>query len=41
MLSRCSGTTDCLGHVAMITDMLIVLAETKPELDIAVVRTLH
>jgi len=26
------GTTDCLGHVAMITDMLIGLAEARPSL---------
>ena len=31
------GTTDCLGHVAMITDMLITLATLKPELKVAVV----
>lgn len=26
------GTTDCLGHVAMITDLMISLAEERPEL---------
>jgi len=26
------GTTDCLGHVALITEMMIQLAETKPKL---------
>lgn len=31
------GTTDCLGHVAMITDMLMSLAEKKPVLKVAVV----
>jgi acetylornithine deacetylase len=27
------GTTDCLGHVAMITDLLCTLAEKKPKLE--------
>ena len=31
------GTTDCLGHVAMITDMFCTIAELKPELDVAVI----
>jgi acetylornithine deacetylase len=31
------GTTDCLGHVAMITDMFCTLAEKKPELKVAVI----
>ena len=26
------GTTDCLGHVALITELFIQLAETKPHL---------
>lgn len=26
------GTTDCLGHVAMITELFIQLAEKKPNL---------
>jgi hypothetical protein len=28
------GTTDCLGHVAMITDMMCTLAEKKPTLKV-------
>jgi len=31
------GTTDCLGHVALITRLLIHLAETKPKLKVSVV----
>eukprot|EP01038_Epipyxis_sp_PR26KG_P006675 gene6675-9157_t len=31
------GTTDCLGHVALLTDLLITLAETKPQLSCGVV----
>eukprot|EP01087_Luapelamoeba_hula_P000420 TRINITY_DN1030_c0_g1_i2.p1 TRINITY_DN1030_c0_g1~~TRINITY_DN1030_c0_g1_i2.p1 ORF type:complete len:352 (-),score=39.36 TRINITY_DN1030_c0_g1_i2:52-1080(-) len=31
------GTTDCLGHVALITDLLITLAEQKPALAVGVV----
>jgi acetylornithine deacetylase len=31
------GTTDCLGHVAMLTDMLYQLAEAKPKLKRSVV----
>jgi acetylornithine deacetylase len=31
------GTTDCLGHVAMLTDMLATLAENKPALETTVV----
>lgn len=31
------GTTDCLGHVAMLTDLMISLSETKPELESSVV----
>jgi hypothetical protein len=30
------GTTDCLGHVALLTDMFLQLAETKPALSVAV-----
>ena len=26
------GTTDCLGHVAMLTELFIQLAEKKPKL---------
>ena len=26
------GTTDCLGHVALLTDMFAQLAESKPNL---------
>ena len=26
------GTTDCLGHVALLTDMFVQLAEKKPNL---------
>ena len=26
------GTTDCLGHVALITDFMATLAEQKPKL---------
>eukprot|EP00300_Choanocystis_sp_HF-7_P030223 c39004_g1_i1.p1 GENE.c39004_g1_i1~~c39004_g1_i1.p1 ORF type:complete len:433 (+),score=109.42 c39004_g1_i1:75-1373(+) len=29
------GTTDCLGHVAMLTDMLCTIGETKPKLTTA------
>jgi len=31
------GTTDCLGHVALLTDLMISLAETKPQLTTSVV----
>lgn len=31
------GTTDCLGHVALLTDLMITLAETKPKLSTSVV----
>lgn len=31
------GTTDCLGHVALLTDLMITLAETKPQLATTVV----
>lgn len=31
------GTTDCLGHVALLTDLMISLAETKPVLTTTVV----
>eukprot|EP01029_Cantina_marsupialis_P029754 TRINITY_DN782141_c0_g1_i1.p1 TRINITY_DN782141_c0_g1~~TRINITY_DN782141_c0_g1_i1.p1 ORF type:complete len:433 (-),score=178.73 TRINITY_DN782141_c0_g1_i1:124-1422(-) len=31
------GTTDCLGHVALLTDMFIQLAQTKPELDCTII----
>ena len=31
------GTTDCLGHVALITDLFIQLAENKPQLKYNVV----
>ena len=31
------GTTDCLGHVALITDLFIQLAETKPKLKQSIV----
>eukprot|EP00042_Codosiga_hollandica_P008854 m.20338 g.20338 ORF g.20338 m.20338 type:complete len:435 (-) comp31927_c0_seq1:151-1455(-) len=31
------GTTDCLGHVALITDLFLQLAETKPHLNVKVV----
>ena len=31
------GTTDCLGHVALLTDLLITLAEQKPEIKQSVV----
>ena len=27
------GTTDCLGHVALITEMFIQLAELKPKVE--------
>eukprot|EP00008_Paramoeba_atlantica_P013413 CAMPEP_0201487680 /NCGR_PEP_ID=MMETSP0151_2-20130828/15104_1 /ASSEMBLY_ACC=CAM_ASM_000257 /TAXON_ID=200890 /ORGANISM="Paramoeba atlantica, Strain 621/1 / CCAP 1560/9" /LENGTH=440 /DNA_ID=CAMNT_0047872801 /DNA_START=59 /DNA_END=1381 /DNA_ORIENTATION=+ len=30
------GTTDCLGHVALITDLFCTLAETRPKLDVTV-----
>ena len=30
------GTTDCLGHVAMITCLFVKLAQLKPDLDISV-----
>eukprot|EP00009_Paramoeba_aestuarina_P004670 CAMPEP_0201520882 /NCGR_PEP_ID=MMETSP0161_2-20130828/13065_1 /ASSEMBLY_ACC=CAM_ASM_000251 /TAXON_ID=180227 /ORGANISM="Neoparamoeba aestuarina, Strain SoJaBio B1-5/56/2" /LENGTH=436 /DNA_ID=CAMNT_0047919395 /DNA_START=59 /DNA_END=1369 /DNA_ORIENTATION=+ len=30
------GTTDCLGHVALLTDMFCNLAEKKPKLDVTV-----
>lgn len=31
------GTTDCLGHVAMLTDFMINLAEKKPELKTTII----
>ncbi len=31
------GTTDCLGHVALITDLFLQLAEKKPKLKFSVV----
>ena len=31
------GTTDCLGHVALLTDLMAQLAETKPVLERSVV----
>jgi len=31
------GTTDCLGHIAMITEMFIQLAEKKPKLKCKIV----
>ena len=31
------GTTDCLGHVALITDIFLQLAEKKPKLKFKVV----
>lgn len=31
------GTTDCLGHVAMLTDLMATLAEQKPALETTVV----
>ena len=30
------GTTDCLGHVALITELFIQLAEKKPNLKYSV-----
>jgi len=30
------GTTDCLGHVALITELFIQLAEKKPKLKYSV-----
>jgi acetylornithine deacetylase len=30
------GTTDCLGHVALLTDLFCTLAEKKPALDVTV-----
>ena len=30
------GTTDCLGHVALITDLFVQLAEKRPALKTAV-----
>ncbi len=30
------GTTDCLGHVALITDLFLQLAEKKPKLKMSV-----
>lgn len=30
------GTTDCLGHVALITEFLVLLAETKPKLSVTI-----
>ena len=29
-----TGTTDCLGHVALLTDFMIKLAEEKPKLKV-------
>eukprot|EP01128_Nolandella_sp_AFSM9_P010282 TRINITY_DN7075_c0_g1_i1.p1 TRINITY_DN7075_c0_g1~~TRINITY_DN7075_c0_g1_i1.p1 ORF type:complete len:440 (-),score=124.85 TRINITY_DN7075_c0_g1_i1:805-2100(-) len=34
------GTTDCLGHVALVTEVFMHLAETKPELAVSVVAVL-
>ena len=34
------GTTDCLGHVALITDLFVQLAENKPKLKHTVVAVL-
>ena len=31
------GTTDCLGHVALITELFIQLAQKKPKLKYSVV----
>ena len=31
------GTSDCLGHVALISDLFIQLAETKPKLKQSIV----
>ena len=31
------GTTDCLGHVAMLTDFMATLAEKKPKLETSIV----
>lgn len=31
------GTTDCLGHVALLTDLMVSLAEKKPDLSTSVV----
>lgn len=31
------GTTDCLGHVAVLTDMMISLAELKPDHKMSVI----
>ena len=31
------GTTDCLGHVALITDLFLQLAEKKPDLKVKVI----
>jgi len=31
------GTTDCLGHVALITDLMITLAEKRPKLALGVI----
>ena len=31
------GTTDCLGHVALITELFIQLAQNKPNLKYSVV----
>ena len=31
------GTTDCLGHVALITDLFLQLAEKKPKLKFKVI----
>lgn len=30
------GTTDCLGHVALLTDFFVQLAEQKPQTKIAI-----
>lgn len=37
---RGRGTTDCLGHVAMLTDLFIQLAEKKPALNVSVIAVL-
>lgn len=34
---RGRGTTDCLGHVALVTELMKKLAETKPKLKSSVI----
>ncbi len=34
------GVTDCLGHVALITDLFLQLAESKPDLNVTVIAVL-